>query len=72
MKDRKYAHACHGQGLADWGVHLRISDNHFLLCCGISNDGSQDHHIREGVPRVEARADGSNGEDPFEGLDDND
>ena len=32
----------------------------------------QNHHIRESIPRTEARDDDSDGEDPFEGLDDDD
>ena len=29
---------------------------------------TQDHHIRESIPHIEARNYGSNGNDPFEGL----
>ena len=35
-------------------------------------DGSQDHHIKENIPPIEARDDGSNRDASFEGLDGDD
>ena len=45
-----------------------------VLCCGILNatDGSKDHHIRECIPRITARDDGSDEDNPLEGLDGDD
>ena len=41
-----------------------------VLCCGILNatDGSKDHLIRESIPRITARDDGGDEDNPLEGL----
>ena len=55
-------------------VNLKIFDNHFLLCCRISNaiDGSRSPYKGKHSSNRSKQEAMSDGEDPFEGLDGDD